>query len=240
VAHELGLSYEDIIIRNPDTSRVLDSGPTVASRSLMMVGELLRRAAIRLRDEWEEGVEQRVVEHYIQPDFMLPFDINTFSGDAYPTYAWGVGAVELCFDALTGANEIVGSWSSFDVGTPMDTAIVIGQMEGGVLQGLGYSSMEQMGVDETGRIRNNSYSDYIMPTAQDAPELNIHLHVVEYPYGPYGAKGAGELPLVGIPAAFIGAAEQALRAGDLNHIPLTAEESLAYLARERTGFKGVA
>jgi CO/xanthine dehydrogenase Mo-binding subunit len=228
VASELGLPYDKVSHINPDTKEVPNSGPTVASRSLMVVGELLRCAAIRLRDEWKDGVEQVVEERYVEPNFMLPFDAEKFEGDAYPTYSWGVSAVELCFDSLTGTNEIVGCWSSFDVGTPIDTAIVVGQMEGGVLQGLGYASMEQMETDATGRIRNNSYSDYILPTSQDVPELEVKLHVVEYPFGPYGAKGAGELPLVGIPAAFIAAAEQALKTNDLNHIPLKAEEALPY------------
>ncbi|MCL1846879.1 MAG: xanthine dehydrogenase family protein molybdopterin-binding subunit [Coriobacteriia bacterium] len=232
VAHELGIPYDKIVVSNADTSFVPNSGPTVASRSLMTVGELLRRAAIRLRDEWMEGEEQLVEEHFSEPGFTVPFDLATFSGDAYPTYSWGVTAVELSFDALTGSNEIVGSWSCFDVGTPVDLAVVVGQMEGGVLQGLGYASLEQMAVDAAGRIRNNSYSDYLLPTALDAPVLDVQLHVVEYPFGPYGAKGAGELPLVGIPAAFIAAAEQALGtdAGGFCHIPLTAEEALALLS----------
>ena len=92
-----------------------------------------------------------------------------------------------------------------------------------------------MNTDASGRIRNNSYSDYIMPTAKDVPELQVSMHVVEYPNGPYGAKGAGELPLVGLPAAFIAAAEQAIGGKGLNHIPLKAEESLQYLERSRKG-----
>jgi CO/xanthine dehydrogenase Mo-binding subunit len=235
VAEELGIAYQDVSHPYADTDIVPDSGPTVGSRSLMVVGELMRRAAIKLKAEWKDGQEQLVEEHYAEPDFMLPFNLDKFDGDAYPTYAWGVSAVELSFDSLTGNNDIVGCWSSFDVGTPVDDAIVIGQMEGGVLQGLGYASMEQMSTDASGRIRNNSYSDYIMPTAKDVPELDVNMHVVEYPNGPYGAKGAGELPLVGVPAAFIAAAEQAIGANDLNHIPLKAEESLQYFERSRKG-----
>jgi CO/xanthine dehydrogenase Mo-binding subunit len=235
VAHELGIPYEEIVIHNPDTARVPNSGPTVASRSLMIVGELLRRAAIRLKEQWREGEQQRIEEHYAAPDYLLPFDPDSFSGDAYPTYAWGVSAVELSIDSLTGTNEVLGCWSCFDVGTPVDEAVVLGQMEGGVLQGLGYSSMEQMAIDEQGRIRNNSYSDYLIPTSLDVPLLEVQMHVCEYPDGPYGAKGAGELPLVGIPAAFIAAAEQALDVQGINHIPLSAEETLDYLSMRGRG-----
>ncbi|MFV0414265.1 MAG: xanthine dehydrogenase family protein molybdopterin-binding subunit, partial [Oscillospiraceae bacterium] len=73
VANELNLPLEKVSYENPDTDRVPDSGPTVASRSLMTVGELLRRAAIRLRSQWEDGVEQVVEEHFKEPDFVIPF-----------------------------------------------------------------------------------------------------------------------------------------------------------------------
>jgi len=235
VAHELGIPYEEVRILNPDTARVPDSGPTVASRSLMVVGELLRRAAIRLREQWAAGQEQRVEEHYSEPDFMIPFSLEDFTGDAYPTYAWGVAAVETELDTLTGTNRILGSWGVFDVGTPMDENVVTGQMEGGMLQGLGYASMEQMDVNAKGRILNHSYSDYLLPTACDVGLLDVQLHVEEYPYGPYGAKGAGELPLVGMPAAFIGAIEQCLEEADQHHIPFTAEDALAALEGNDAG-----
>ena len=100
-------------------------------------------------------------------------------------------------DTLTGLTKIIGAYGSFDVGTPADYNIVMGQMEGGYLQGFGYASIEKMDYDGKGRIRNNSFSDYLIPTAMDVPDMQVVLHVEEYPDGPYGAKGAGELPLVG-------------------------------------------
>ena len=225
VANELNLPLDKVFYDNPDTDRVPDSGPTVASRSLMTVGELLRRAAIRLRSEWREGEEQTVEERFKEPDFVIPFYIEKFEGDAYPTYAWGVCVTEVNVDTLTGVNELAGVWASFDVGTPMDENIVIGQMEGGLLQGLGYASMEQMAADAQGRIRNNSFTDYIIPTAMDAPVMKVQLHVEEYPLGPYGAKGAGELPLVGAAPAYMAAMEQAVGT-DIAHIPFSAEDAL--------------
>ena len=229
VANELNLPLDKVIIENPDTYRVPDSGPTVASRSLMTVGELLRRAAIKLRSEWRDGEEQVVEEHFKEPDFVIPFYLDKFQGDAYPTYAWGVNAIELEVDTLTGIAKILGAYASFDVGTPIDYNIVMGQMEGGLLQGIGYSSMEIMKTDSKGRIRNNSLSDYIIPTALDVPNLVCMLHVEEYPDGPYGAKGAGELPLVGVPAAYTSALEQAL-GRKVNHIPFTQEDTLKALS----------
>ena len=231
VARELGVSYDNVACDNPDTSKVPDSGPTVASRSTMVVGELLRRAASRLKAEWKDGEDQIIEERYKEPDFLIPFYLDKFRGDAYPDYAWAAAAVELKVDTLTGVNEITGAWASFDIGTPIDLSVCVGQMEGGVLQGLGYSSMEQMTAGAGGRIRNNSYADYLIPTSMDAPVLVVKMHDGNYPQGPYGAKGAGELPLVGIPAAFVGAMEQALGGVKLNHIPFTAEDTLEVLSR---------
>ncbi len=228
VANELNIPLERVICENPDTDRVPDSGPTVASRSLMTVGELLRKAAIKLRSQWVEGKEQIVEEHFKEPDFVIPFYIDKFREDAYPTYAWGVVAVEVEVDTLTATNQVLGAWGSFDVGTPIDMNIVVGQMEGGLMQGIGYSSMEYMATDSQGRIRNNSFSDYIIPTAVDVPNLEVIMHVEKYPLGPYGAKGAGELPLVGVPGAYVEALEQAVDS-KLNHAPFTYEDTMKVL-----------
>lgn len=233
VAHELNLPLEKVFYDHPDTSRVPDSGPTAASRSLMTVGELLRRAAIKLRTVWEDGKDQMVEEKFVEPDFMIPFYLDKFQGDAYPTYAWGAQAIEVEVDTYTGLTKILGAYASFDVGTPMDYNIVMGQMEGGFLQGIGYASTEFMNYDNKGRIRNNSFSDYLIPTSVDVPEIKCQLHVEEYPGGPYGAKGAGELPLVGAAPAYVAAVEQALGADyRLNHAPFTAEDTIKALLKE--------
>ena len=234
VANELNLPFEKVFYDHPDTARVPDSGPTVASRSLMTVGELLRRASIRLKEIWEEGKEQEVEEHYREPDFLIPFYLDKFEGDAYPTYAWGVNAIEVEVDTLTGLTKVLGAYGNFDVGTPMDENIVMGQMEGGFLQGIGYASIEKMDYDAKGRIRNNSFSDYLIPTAMDVPNMKCMLHVEKYPDGPYGAKGAGELPLVGAPGAYVEAVEQALgnKKYRLGHAPFTAEDTLKTLEQE--------
>ncbi|MBQ9505367.1 MAG: xanthine dehydrogenase family protein [Lachnospiraceae bacterium] len=232
VANELNLPLDQVFYEHPDTARVPDSGPTVASRSLMIVGELLRRAAIKLREQWKDGEEQEVEEHYKEPDFVIPFYIDKFEGDAYPTYAWAVNAIELEIDTYTGVARVLGAYGSFDVGTPVDYNVVMGQMEGGFLQGIGYASIEKMDYDSKGRIRNNSLSDYLIPTTMDVPRLKCMLHVEKYPDGPYGAKGAGELPLVGAPAAYLEAVEQALGGMKLNHAPFTAEDTLSAITKE--------
>jgi CO/xanthine dehydrogenase Mo-binding subunit len=224
VAHELNIPLDKVYYNHPDTARVPDSGPTVASRSLMIVGELLRRAAIKLRTEWKEGEDQLVEEHYKEPDFMIPFDLATFHGDAYPTYAWGLHCLEVEVDTYTGLTRIVDAQGAFDVGTPIDYNVVLGQMEGGFLQGIGYGSIEKMYTDEKGRLRNNNFSDYLIPTSNDVPNLTATLHVEKFPEGPYGAKGAGEVPLVGGPPAYLEAIEQALGCVNMYSTPCTAED----------------
>ena len=209
VAHQLDLPLERIIFNLPDTSRVPDSGPTVASRSVMVVGELLRRAAIRLKSEWVDGTEQTIVQRYEHPEFMIPFDAVNYKGDAYPTYSWAVCAAEVEIDTFTGYITILDAWACFDVGTPIDENIVIGQMDGGFLQSLSWGYMEKIEAKD-GRLRNTRLSDYMIPTATDVPKMKSMLHIVEYPEGPFGAKGAGEMSHVGGAPALIDAIQNAL------------------------------
>lgn len=228
VADTLGISYDQVYIDNPDTDRVPDSGPTVASRSLMTVGGLLQRAAVKLKKEWKTGEEQVIEEHFVEPDFVIPFSLTEFKGDAYPTYSWSVNAIEVEVDTLTATTKVIGAWGIFDVGVPIDMNIIQGQMQGGLLQGIGYASMEQMDYNDKGMIRNNSFSDYIIPTAVDVPTLVTEIMNNPYTHGPYGAKGAGELPLVGAAPAYVEAMENALGA-NLNKIPFTTEDTMRIL-----------
>lgn len=220
----LQIPMEQIKIENPDTDRVPDSGPTVASRSLMTVGRLIERAAKRLRESFKPGQFQCFEEHYKQPDFMIPFDISTFCGDAYPTFSWGVNAIEVQIDTLTGVSEVTDAFGVFDVGVPIDNNIIKGQMEGGFLQGIGYGAMEYMDATN-GFIRNNSFSDYIIPTAVDVPHMQVATIHNPYIDGPFGAKGAGELPLDGAAPAYVEAVEQALGC-ELNKTPFMPEDIL--------------
>lgn len=228
VADTLGISYDRVLIENPDTDNVPDSGPTVASRSLMTVGELLRRAAVRLKKEWKAGEVQVIEERFVEPDFVIPFSLSDFKGDAYPTYSWSANAVEVIVDTYTGTTEILGAWGVYDVGVPVDMNVIQGQMQGGLMQGLGYASMEQMDCNNKGIIRNNSFSDYIIPTSADVPKLVTDIINNPYSHGPYGGKGAGELPLVGAAPAYLEAVENALDA-KLNHIPFTQQDTMRVL-----------
>ncbi len=221
VAEVLEIPLEQIKYSNPDTDRVPDSGPTVASRSLMIVGKLLERASGRLKDTWKSGEYQVVEEHYRQP-YMIPWNPDTFSGDAYPTYSWGINVVEVEVDTLLATTNLLGVWGVYDVGTVIDETIMRGQMEGGMLQGFGYGSMEKM-ESINGIVRQGSITDYMIPTAKDT--IPFETAALDNPYdeGPFGAKGAGELTILGTAPAYAEAVEQAVGAG-IYSIPITPEK----------------
>lgn len=233
-AKALGIPEERVIIVNPETDRVPNSGPTVASRSIMVVGKLIERAANRLKADWKPGEDQLITEKYVHPDFMIPWDLATFSGDPYPDSSWSTNIVEVEVDTMLGLTRILNAWGCYDVGTVIDENIVIGQMEGGLLQSLGHGGIELINYDQSGRIRNNSFSDYIVPTALDVPNLHVMFHNSEYCNGPFGAKAAGELPNVGGSASYIGALECALET-DLYQTPFSTEDTMELLEGRRNG-----
>ncbi len=216
----LGIPIEKISCDNPDTSVVPDSGPTVASRSLMVVGKLVERASLKLKAQWEEGEEVEVTVHYVHPEG-LSWNQETLQGDAYPAFGWGVCVIEVEVDPATGEVETKGIWTAHDIGVAIDEMIVHGQVNGGVVQALGYGSLEKLEYRD-GRFVQNTLADYIIPTSMDFPMM--HSHLVENPYenGPYGAKGLGELVFDGAAAAFADAVEHAI-GKNLYRIPVTPE-----------------
>ncbi|MEH7503019.1 xanthine dehydrogenase family protein molybdopterin-binding subunit [Neobacillus drentensis] len=220
VAKELDIPYEEILYPYPDTKVVPDSGPTVASRTTMIVGKLLERAAKKLKAQWQTGVEQEVVEHYVHRE-MIPWNELTFTGDAYPAYSWGVNIVELEVDTLTGNVKLEKVYGNYEVGKVIDERIMKGQIDGGLAQGLAYGYLEKM-TSKEGRIQQKSISDYGPPTSLDV--VSIESKVFDNPYadGPYGAKGAGELTLIGGAPAVQGAIEDALQTS-FQQIPITPE-----------------
>ncbi len=229
VAKVLDKNYLDIIYRNPDTDRVPDSGPTVASRSTMVVGKLLERAALKLRGNWISGKEQTIEENYKHPD-SIPWNIETFNGDAYPSYSWGINVVEVEVNTITAITEVTGIYTVYDIGIPIDETIIEGQIQGGVIQGLGYASCENMECED-GKLKQHSITDYIIPTSKDV--VNMKNVLVDNPcdLGPFGAKGAGELTLVGTAPAYAAAIENALGV-KVNKIPITPEWIMEAMTNE--------
>jgi CO/xanthine dehydrogenase Mo-binding subunit len=142
-------------------------------------------------------------------------------------FSFGAVAIEVEVDEVTGQTRAVEAWSAIDVGRAINPRLVEVQIEGGLVQGLGFALYEEM-VWDGPRLVNPSLMDYKIPTSADTPP--IHSIVVEdpEPSGPFGAKGAGEIGLNPVPAAIANALAQAV--GGVSHaIPLTPERVLARL-----------
>lgn len=209
VAETLNLKNEDIIFHYPDTDRVPDSGPTVASRTMMVVGYLIQKAAEELKTIWKDGEDQRVERKYEMPPGMA-WDQENLVGDSYATYGWGVNVCEVETDPVTWETRILGAWGVYDVGRAIDQRVVDGQIQGGMSQSLGYGAMEKLEIDEQGRFRQITMSDYMVPTSLDFPRTGAATVDNPYAYGPYGAKGMGEMVHDAGHAAFAAAVEQAV------------------------------
>ena len=211
VADALGVEYDEVEIAPQDTSIVPDSGPTVASRTAMVVGGLLIKAAEKLRARVEEATGQPFAASYrdagpmrIDEQFTPypgePFDDKEYTGDAYPAFGWAAAVAKVEVDLDTGEVAVRECVSADDIGRVIHPILAEGQVEGGTLQAIGYATIEEMKLVD-GRYLNDRLATYLIPTSLDAPRIKAIL--VEKPYSgaPHGAKGVGELPMdVGAPA----------------------------------------
>jgi len=223
VASVLSLPLDRVSYGPPDTDAASDSGPTVASRSTMVVGYLLQEAARDLRASWRVGEEREVRREYRHPEGLL-WDPQALRGDAYPTYGWGVNAVEVEVDPATGEVEVKDVWTAYDVGVPLDRLMLDGSVHGGMAQALGYAYLEKLELRD-GVFRQASLADYAVPTSMDFPSARPDYVENPYPYGPFGAKGAGEIVLSGGAPAFAAAVQNAVGI-EAHDIPLTPERIL--------------
>jgi CO/xanthine dehydrogenase Mo-binding subunit len=211
VSDTLGVTYEEVEIAPQDTSIVPDSGPTVASRTAMVVGGLLIKAAEKLRarveevtggsfaDTYRDAGPMRIDEQFV-PYPGEPFDDKAYRGDAYPAFGWACAVAKVDVDLDTGEVAVRECVSANDMGTVIHPVMAAGQIEGGTLQAIGYATIEEMKLTD-GRYLNDRLATYLIPTSLDAPHLRSIF--VEKPFSgvPHGAKGIGELPMdVGAPA----------------------------------------
>lgn len=209
-SYNLNIPLEDIDIAEYDTDIVPNTGPTVASRSVMIVGYLIQEAAKKLKERWRESDEIEITEDYKHPTHLVDWDTNTLRGDAYPSYGLGINVVEVEIDKYTLEVKIVGVWAVFDCGYPIDEKIVEGQIKGGVAQALGWGALEKI-VNKDGKFLQVKMSDYMIPTSLDLPEIKTYIMCEPYQYGPLGAKGIGEITFDGAASAYASAMENALK-----------------------------
>ena len=248
VADALGFPADWVETTDPDTAVSPNSGPTVASRTAMVVGGILSRAAARLRSETEaaagpcpspedlcaalakRATAGRVVvrERYVQPPHVR-WDDDTYRGDAYAAYGWSCQVAEVEVDLRTWETRVVAFTAVQDVGRVIHPVLAGGQVEGGVLQGIGYALYEEV-VMEGGAMANRTLTNYIIPTTMDTPPIRVFFLEPEDPA--VGPRGLGELPMDGPAPAIVNAIRHATGA-DLREIPVLPERLRAALGSGR-------
>ncbi len=229
-AEALGIDYSDVAMAAPDTSLIPNSGPTVASRTSMVVGRLIERASLQLidhlrqraglgvsysREEFFAACERYRAAHgevsslcrYEAPPG-IHWDDQKYRGEAYPAYAWSIHVAQVAVDTVTYSAEVEEFWAVQEVGRVLHPVLAAGQIEGGIAQGIGYALYEKV-VWQDGRMANNQMTNYIMPTAEDVPPIHVYFEEIPFRYGGFGAKGIGELPHDGPAPAVLNAIRDA-------------------------------
>ncbi len=242
-AEALGIASDQIEIVQPDTAHVPNSGPTVASRTTMIVGKLVESAAKTIQQSLIDGgllkpgyaaeefaiacaqyIEKcgslKSFAKYEQPKD-LHWDDEKYQGDAYGAYGWAVYVAEVSVDMRTAEVRVEDFVAVQEVGTIINPVLAAGQVEGGVAQGIGFALYENV-VWQQGRMINGQMTNYIMPTSMDVPPIRVWFEEVPYARGPAGAKGIGELPLDGTAPAIANAIAHATGI-DIRKIPVTPE-----------------
>ena len=245
-AEALRLDYEDVEIQQPDTCKVPNSGPTVASRTAMIVGKLVHSAALGmiktltdsgLREDYSRAeflsacachVKQhgvfKVFSQYEAPPNIFWDDVK-YSGDAYPAYAWAAYMAEVAVDTITYCTEVKNFVAVQEVGRVLHPVLAKGQIEGGVAQGIGYAIYEKV-IWREGAMANNQMTNYIMATSEDVPPMKVIFFEQPNEHGAYGAKGLGELPMDGPAPAILNAMEAATGI-QFNECPVMPEDVFA-------------
>jgi CO/xanthine dehydrogenase Mo-binding subunit len=245
VADTLGVPFDEVEVVQVDTAEVPDSGPTVASRTCMVVGRLLQRCAEEMRQKLNGSSPREYLREHgalvIEKEYLKPKSINwdeaTYRGDAYGTYGWGCDVAEVELDPDTYEIRPLRVTSVVDVGRAIHPVIVAGQVEGGTAQGIGYALLEEVAMRD-GRMANAQLTNYVIPTTMDTPPIDVVLAENPYRHGPYGAKGVGEMPFDGAAPAIVNAVRHL--GLDIRSLPATPErimEAVDARTREATSAK---
>jgi CO/xanthine dehydrogenase Mo-binding subunit len=248
-AEALGIEYNDVTMAAPDTGMVPNSGPTVASRTSMVVGRIIERAGLQLlallrehaalgasytREEFFAACDRYRIAHgevlslcrYEAPPG-IHWNDEKYQGEAYGAYAWAIYVAQVAVDTVTYAAEVEEFWAVQEVGRVLHPVLATGQIEGGIAQGIGFALYEKV-VMQDGRMANNQMTNYIMPTAEDVPPIHVYFEEIPFRFGGFGAKGIGELPHDGPAPAILNAIRDAMGVG-FNAIPLLPEDLYAGL-----------
>jgi xanthine dehydrogenase molybdenum-binding subunit len=194
-AKYLGVEKKDLVLGHGKVSS--ESDPTKEVK----IGKLLRKAHFK-----EDGTVITTEAFYDPPTVMQD---KEFRGNISATYNFGVQAADVEVDTLTGKVKVLKMVSAQEVGKAINPMLIEGQMEGGMLQGIGFALLEGLQVKE-GMVMNPSFLDYKVPTVMDMPEFEVIIVESDERHGPFGAKGIGEAGLIPTAAAISNAVADAL------------------------------
>jgi len=162
-----------------------------------------------------------------------PLDPVDGSGKPWQAYVFGCQVAEVEVDTVTGEVQVLGIWAAHDVGRAINPRGIEGQIEGGVVQGLGQALMEHYKLDR-GHSTTDSLAKYILPTSLDVPRVNSYIVEDPDPLSPLGAKGIGEPALVPTVPAIMNAIYDAVGVR-ICSLPATPEKILAALREKKRG-----
>jgi len=182
-------------------------------------------AAVYRVDAAEHGATR--VDQAYEPEVDVEFDEATHTGDAYPAFGWACAVAKVDVDLDTGEVRVRSVVSADDAGRVIHPLLAEGQIEGGTLQSVGYSTIEEMKLAD-GRYLNDRLSTYLIPTSMDAPDITAILVEAPFSHSPHGAKGIGELPMNVAAPAVIDAIHDAVGVW-ITDLPATPEKVLAAL-----------
>jgi CO/xanthine dehydrogenase Mo-binding subunit len=252
-AEALGLRYENVEIAQADTNEVPNSGPTVASRTVMVVGKLVQSAALGIKqtliasgllgdsyspEEFRAACRSQVATlgsfrswaRYEAPADVF-WDDDKYRGEAYAAFAWAIYVAEVTVDLTTYTASIDDFVAVQEVGKVLHPVLARGQIAGGIAQGIGYTLYEKV-IWQNGRMQNGQMTNYIMPTSADLPPIRVFFEEMGNIHGAFGAKGIGELPMDGPAPAILNAVEDAVKVR-FNSIPLLPEDIFEALVVDR-------
>lgn len=203
------LGPEDVTVEFVDTSRIGSAGSTSASRQTLMTGGAVLQACEQLRERRDASeplpLVERVRFHHRPTDEPDEF----FQGDLHVDFCVAAQRAIVDVDRELGLIRVVRIDTVQDVGKALNPTQVIGQIEGGIAQGLGHAVMEELVYSDTGVLLNPSFTDYLLPTALDMPDVEAVVMEEPSSWGPFGAKGFAEVPTVAATPAVMAAIRNA-------------------------------
>jgi CO/xanthine dehydrogenase Mo-binding subunit len=230
-AHVLGISPDKVEIFTSDSAKQGNSGSVSASRMTFMAGNAIKGAAEAALARWNSEERPAVAEFkYLAPP-TTHMDHDT--GYSMPNfqYAYSAQAVEVEVDTETGQVRVLRVTAADDVGKAINPDLVVGQIEGAVVQAHGYAVTEAYKTNKDGKVISDQLSTYLLPTILDIPErVDAVLVEVPDPNGPWGARGVGELPLLPYAPAVAAAIHDATGVW-IHEFPFTPERVLRALGK---------